>query len=85
MVAQPEFTWRRTAAGWERVDRWPNQAVESKRLNPLLVGSLQLGVSLVALMAGADAERHRHARAIQEAVGQSPGQSADMHVGINTT
>jgi len=57
MPAQPAYTWRRTAAGWERVDRWPTHRVERFQGAPLLWGSFQLGVSLLALLAGNDAEQ----------------------------
>ncbi len=62
MNAEPEFTWRRTETGWERIDRWPTYQVERFQGQPLLVGSFQLGVSLLALMAGNDAERRRALR-----------------------
>jgi hypothetical protein len=60
--AEPEFTWRRTEAGWERIDRWPTYQVDRFHGQPLLVGTFQLGVSLLALMAGNDAERRRARR-----------------------
>lgn len=70
MPAQADFTWRRTAAGWERMDRWPKYHVPRYEGHPLLLGSFQLGVSVLALMAGADAERHR-ARRRNATTGQS--------------
>ncbi len=49
--------WRRTATGWESVEEWEVKAPLHRPLHPVLVGSLQLGVSIIALMAGDDAER----------------------------
>lgn len=84
-LGQPEYSWRRTAAGWEREDRWPNHLAESNRLNPLLVGSLQLGVSLVALMAGADADRLRQQRGSQPAIAPTSRGLTQEHVQIRAT
>jgi len=66
MNAEPGFTWRRTEAGWERIDRWPTHKVERFHGQPFLVGSFQLGVSLLALMAGNDAERRRARRGVPQ-------------------
>ncbi len=62
VAASPPLTanadsWRRTVNGWERMSDWPAgpQAVSSDertlRVHPLVVGALELFLSLAALMA----------------------------------
>jgi hypothetical protein len=52
--------WRRTAHGWESVERWPRGTPTPKSsLQPLLLAAFEVGVSTLALMAGSDWQK-RH-------------------------
>jgi hypothetical protein len=60
--------WRRTANGWENTERWSHPTGQPYRLSPLLVGALQVGISLVALTAASDAKSRRqplHSEALE--------------------
>ena len=44
------YVWRRTTKGWEQVPQWrPPERTEEPWIHPLLVASLQLSLSLLAL------------------------------------
>jgi hypothetical protein len=66
-VRRPElagYVWRRTTSGWEHIPLWrPPERREAPTIHPLLVASLQLSLSLLALEAvpagSQDAFRHR--------------------------
>lgn len=61
-AASPEgevSAWRRTANGWESVETWSRPTGERYPLHPLLVGALQVAISLVALTAASDANQQR--------------------------
>ena len=55
-AAQPElagYNWRRTVTGWEHVPAWRPPAVDSRpAFHPLLLASVQLAASLLALSGG---------------------------------
>ena len=54
-VRRPEivgYVWRRTAVGWEQMPKWrPPEGGDEPAIHPLLLASLQLALSLVALSA----------------------------------
>jgi len=66
-VRRPELTgyvWRRTTSGWEHIPLWrPPDHRDDPTIHPLLVASLQLSLSLLALEAlpigSRDTLRHR--------------------------
>lgn len=53
--------WRRTANGWESTEEWTRPTGQPYQINPLVVGALQVGISLVALTAASDVKRPRGA------------------------
>ncbi len=75
---QPQIVahaWRRTTAGWEWRPRWRSPLAEDPTLfHPLVLASLQLAVSLLALSSGAEDEQSRAAGTCP--VGESAGASA---------
>ncbi|NLE39006.1 MAG: hypothetical protein GX621_13365 [Pirellulaceae bacterium] len=59
---EPTVTvWRRTSEGWQRPEDWSEPPVVRRpNLHPLVVGSLQLLVSLAALVAFPDGPLAAH-------------------------
>ena len=55
LAPQPEiagYAWRRTTSGWEHIPQWHSpEPSEEPTLHPLLIASLQLATSLLALSA----------------------------------